>query len=66
MGMQLEEGIIDNPEDRQPMAVRSVDPLDILRGSQDGTTQGHLALADLDAIAAKNDKSLGSQSVIAE
>ena len=42
----------------------SVNPLDILRGSQDGTAQVDLALADLDAIAAENDKSLvDSQSL---
>jgi len=62
--MQLQERILDHSENRQAVAVGSVNPLDILRGSQDSTAQGDLALADLDAIAAENDKSLAdSQSL---
>ena len=56
--MELKRATLDNPKNRKAMAVRSVYPLDILGGSQDGTIQGDLTLSYLDAIAAEDNEPL--------
>lgn len=58
MRMQLEDRVICCTQDGHCMAVGSMNPLHIVNWRQDGTSDCRFALADFDAKAPKDDKTL--------
>jgi len=58
MGVQLKHHLIRAAKDRDGMAVRSVDPVYLVRWAQNSAGDGRFAADDLDTVAAQDDQSL--------